>query len=142
MNQLENKLRAKGIKPTYIRLKILDYLEKNKLLHPTVEMIYKSLREEIPTVSRTTIYNTLDTFCQKGMLIPIIITGTETRFDSNISPHHHFLCEKCGKIIDLDIECEYFKKGYVLGHKINELHGYFKGICRDCLKKEEGDNGD
>jgi len=47
------------------------------------------------------------------------------------------LCGKCGRIIDLDIECNYFKKGNIKGHRIIELHGYFKGICKNCLEKEK-----
>lgn len=132
----KNRLKSKKIKPTYIRLRILDYLETNKV-HPTAEAIYKVLIREIPTISRTSVYNTLNVFYEKGLITPLFITGLEARFDSNISPHHHFLCEKCGQIINLDIECDYFKKGSVKGHRITELHGYFKGICNDCLKKKK-----
>ena len=135
MESIKKKLQANKIKPTYIRLKILNYLEKNKI-HPTAEGIYKALEKEIPTISRTSVYNTLNVFYEKGIVTPLFITGLEARFDINISPHHHFLCEKCGRIIDLDIECDYFKKGNVKGHRIIELHGYFKGTCRECLKKK------
>ena len=136
LNSFKIKLEEKKIKPTYIRLKILNCLETNKT-HPTAEVIFKALVKEIPTISRTSVYNTLNVFYKKGIITPIFITGLEARFDSNISPHHHFLCERCGQIIDLDIECNYFKKGNVQGHKITELHAYFKGICKDCLKKKE-----
>jgi len=135
LKQLKTTLENKGIKPTYQRLKILKYIEANKT-HPTVDMIYENIVKEIPTISKTTVYNTLDTFLQKGLVTSVIITGTEVRFDRTTVPHHHFLCEKCGKIVDLNIECQYFKKGYVSGHKIKELHGYFKGICKNCLKKK------
>jgi len=134
LEKFKTILTARGIKPTYQRLRILKYLEENKV-HPTVEMIYKDLVKEIPTISRTTVYNTLNTLLEKRLVIPVTIPGLETRFDSNVSWHHHFLCEDCGRIIDLDIKCEYFEKGEVEGHRIKELHGYFKGICRDCLKK-------
>jgi len=128
LESLKNRIQAKNIKPTFIRLKILDYLEKNKG-HPTAEAIFKALEKEIPTISRTSVYNTLNIFYEKGLVTPLFITGLEARFDSNASPHHHFLCEKCGRIINLDIECSYFKK------RITELHGYFKGICKECIKE-------
>ncbi|MBE0460686.1 MAG: transcriptional repressor [Candidatus Aminicenantes bacterium] len=134
MELLKKGLLKKGIRPTYIRLKVLDYLETNRN-HPTAEAIYKSLVKEIPTISRTSVYNTLNFFHEKELINILFITGIEARFDSNISPHHHFLCGKCGRIIDLDIECNYFKKGNIRGHRIIELHGYFKGICKDCLKE-------
>jgi len=138
LDSFKNRMKAKKIKPTFIRLKILDYLEKNKS-HPTAEAIYKTLEKEIPTISRTSVYNTMNVFYEKRLITPLFITGLEARFDSNLSPHHHFLCEKYGQIIDLDIECNYFKKWKVKGHRIAELHGYFKGTCRECLKKKKSE---
>lgn len=137
LESFKNTLQENGIKPTYLRLKIMNYLETNRV-HPTAEAIFKTLAKEIPTLSRTSVYNTLNTFNKNGLLTPLYITGSEANFDSNTNPHHHFLCKKCGKIIDIDIECKYFKDGNILGHKITELHGYYKGICKDCLKRGEG----
>ncbi len=134
MESIKNTLQEKGIKPTYVRLKILDYLESNRF-HPTAETIFKALEKKVPTLSRTSVYNNLNIFKEKGLLAPLLIAGSEAHFDRNATPHHHFFCKKCKKIIDLDIECAYFKEGYVEGHKITELHGYFAGICKDCLKK-------
>lgn len=135
LKYLKNLLKEKKINPTYHRIKILQYLKRVK--HPHIEEIYRNLSKEIPTISRVTIYNTLNLFLEKGVVLALRIPGEETRFDGNPSWHHHFICEKCGRIIDLDIECEYLKKGTVEGHIIKELYGYFKGICRDCLEKRE-----
>jgi len=129
-------LQKTGLKPTYQRLKIIEYLGKHDI-HPTVEMIYHVLVREIPTISKTTIYNTLNALVEKDIIHPITITGTETRYDYKSLPHHHFLCRKCGKVIDLDIQCPYLEKRELDGHKIEELHGYFKGICKECLKKKK-----
>ncbi|MFW6131688.1 MAG: Fur family transcriptional regulator [Candidatus Aminicenantaceae bacterium] len=136
MELIKNELERNNIKPTFIRLKMLDYLESNKE-HPTAEKIFKILKKEIPTISRTSVYNTLNLFIKKGLLNGLFVNGHETRFDINVYPHYHFFCKKCGKIIDLDLKCEQIKKGYLGGHKITEWHGYFKGICKDCLKKEK-----
>ena len=126
-------LKSKNIKPTFIRVKILEYLKENKT-HPTAESIYEKLEKEIPTISKTSVYNTLNLFSELGLICPISITGKEARYDINVSPHPHFVCEKCGRIFDLDIECKYQKKGTVNGHKITEWHGYFKGVCKECQK--------
>jgi len=129
-------LDEKGIKPTYQRLKILEYISENTKNHPTAEMIYEKLSKDIPTMSLTTVYNTLNSFLEKGLVSPVTITGTEIRYDFNTSSHHHFLCKECGKIIDISVECP-FSEGEksISGHKIEEIHGYFKGICADCLVK-------
>lgn len=136
MNKLKNILIEKGIKPTYHRLKILKYIYKNIVSHPNVEVIYDALKDDIPTISMTTIYNTLNAFLKKGLVSSVIITGTEMRYDYNTSHHHHFLCRKCGKIFDIDIECPYVtdERSSISGHGIEELHGYFKGICKNCME--------
>jgi Fe2+ or Zn2+ uptake regulation protein len=135
-NEFKELLEAKGIKPTYQRLRILEFLEKHEN-HPTVEMIYQALIKEIPTISRTTIYNTLNAFLEKGIIHSITITGTETRYDVKECPHHHLLCKVCGRIFDVEVNCPYEGKLEINGHQIDEKHGYFKGVCRECLEKEK-----
>ncbi len=135
MERLKNVLKEKDLKPTYQRLKILEYLDKHMDTHPTVEMIYGALAGKIPTISITTIYNTLNAFLEKNLISAVTITGTELRYDITTASHHHFLCKKCGKIIDIDIKCSIIKKGRVKGHRVDEVHGYFKGVCKVCLNK-------
>ena len=135
LEKIKNLLKKKGVKLTYQRIKILDYI-KNRKKHPTIEMIYSDLIKEIPTISKTTIYNTLDVFIEKELVVPISVPGEDTRFDGNSSWHYHFICERCGRIIDLDIRCEYLEGDIVEGHRIKGFYGYFKGICKDCLEKD------
>lgn len=136
MDKLKNILKQKNIKPTYHRLKTLEYIVENIGTHPTAEMIYDALKGEIPTISMTTVYNTMNSFLDKGLVTSVIITGTEVRYDYNKSYHHHLQCRKCGKIFDIDVKCPFAtgEKKLVNGHKIEEVHGYFKGICRNCSK--------
>jgi Fe2+ or Zn2+ uptake regulation protein len=129
-------LKTKGLKSTYQRLMVMRYLETHKI-HPTAEMIYRALVREIPTISKTTIYNTLNILLHKGLIHPITITGTETRYDFHRLPHHHFLCKRCGKITDIAVECPYLERKELGGNRIEELHGYFKGICKECLNQKE-----
>ncbi len=137
MKELKQLLLEKGIKPTYQRIKILEYLKKYNT-HPTVDMIFSALYNKVPTLSKTTVYNTLDVFNKSGLLDILTITGSEQRYDHNVMPHHHFLCKVCGSIIDIEIKCPYFEKWTPDEHRIEEVHGYFKGICKNCLKNEEG----
>ena len=136
MKKIKYLLNEKAIKPTYQRLKVLDYMAKNIGNHPTAEMIYAELIKEIPTISMTTVYNTLSAFLEKDLINGVTITGTEVRYDLNVESHHHFLCKKCNKIIDVDVPCQFAEKQGKLidGHRIEEIHGYFKGTCKNCLR--------
>ena len=122
-----------GLKPTYQRLAIYDFLDKNRI-HPTVDQIYGQLHEKIPTISKTTIYNTLGMFMEKNLVIELTISGTEMHYDINVMPHHHFYCINCGTVFDIDLVCPHGndQRSEIEGHRIDEIHGYFKGVCKDC----------
>ena len=65
---IEKYLREHGISPSYQRIRVFEYLISNKN-HPTVDMIYKELIKEIPTLSRTTVYNTLNLLVKQKVAI-------------------------------------------------------------------------
>jgi len=131
---LKDRLLAKGIKPTYQRTAILGFLLDNRT-HPTIKSLHNSLVKTIPTLSKTTLYSTLELFAAKGLVALLTIDRSEVRYDGLASSHHHFLCERCGRIIDVDVSCANSRRGEIEGHRIKEVHGYFKGICKDCLKQ-------
>jgi Fur family peroxide stress response transcriptional regulator len=139
MEKLKNILETNGLKPTFQRLTVLEYLQQHECQHPTAEMIYEALIERIPTISITTIYNTLSAFLEKKIISAETITGTEIRYDFAPVPHHHFLCRECNKIYDVDIQCPLGNdtQNSVEGHTIHEIHGYFKGVCRECNKSKD-----
>jgi Fe2+ or Zn2+ uptake regulation protein len=124
-----------GINPSYQRLKIWEYLVNN-LCHPTVDMIHSELIHEIPTLSKTTIYNTLNLFQKRGIILGLTIDENEVRYESNMVPHAHFKCEKCGNIFDLHICCPILSRGYVYNNKVHEGHLYLKGICKSCMNHD------
>ena len=120
-----------GINPSYQRLKIFEHLAKT-MSHPTVDMIYNVLSKEIPTLSKTTIYNTMNLFLQKGLVVGLTIEDNEVRYDSNTSPHAHFKCNECGKVYDIPLESQLNQNNTVCDHIVNERHIYLKGTCKKC----------
>ena len=134
VDNIEKYLRDAGIKPSIQRLKIFEYLAKNNN-HPTVDAIYSALHGEIPTLSKTTVYNTLKLFQKQGIILVINIEDNETRFDADIAYHGHFKCEVCGKVEDFEIP-EYKKIESLAEHEISETHFYIKGKCAICKNKE------
>ncbi|MGP8330685.1 MAG: Fur family transcriptional regulator [Methanosarcinaceae archaeon] len=134
MNSYKKVLLEKGIKPTFQRMKILEYLDGNTG-HPNVDTIYTALFKQVPTLSKTTVYNVLNTFKANGLVQVISITGAEARYDPNVEPHHHFFCRKCGTITDFKIQYPHvFQAPQLEGYKIEEIQGYFKGVCKRCLE--------
>ena len=131
-----NLLREKQLKITPQRIEILRYLETHNT-HPTVDEIYSELKEKNPSLSKTTVYNSVEILEKNGIIQSLTISGSELRYDFKHGMHHHFLCKKCGEISDIDVECPNLGKMLECGHEVQEVHGYFKGICKKCLKKEE-----
>ena len=127
-------LKDNSLKITPQRLEILRYLDLNRN-HPTVDEIYIALKKKNPSLSKTTVYNSVEILRDNGIIQAITISGIEKRYDYKHGMHHHFLCKKCGEIIDIDIECPNLGSMLECGHKVEEVHGYFKGICEKCLKK-------
>ena len=120
-----------GIKPSFQRINIFDYLLKNRT-HPTVDKIYKELVNEIPTLSKTTVYNTLNLFHEKGIVLIINIEDNETRFDAYTSNHGHFKCNKCGEIFDFELSENMLNFVNLKDYSVDEQHVYLKGICPNC----------
>ncbi|MCX7771909.1 MAG: transcriptional repressor [Clostridia bacterium] len=119
------------VKPSYPRVRILEYmLEKRN--HPTVDMIYSELSKELPTLSRTTVYNTVDLFLEKGLVQLIGIDEQETRYDADITAHAHFRCDQCGKILDLRLTGEAQAIQGMEQLKVREVQIYLKGLCQEC----------
>lgn len=139
MDKYVKILKDNDLKVTPQRLEILRYLDTHHT-HPTADDIYTELKRSSPSLSKTTVYNNVQHLEEHGLVHSLTISGSETRFDSVINPHHHFLCKNCGDIIDIDIECPNAKKIEAGGHRIDEVHGYFKGVCKSCLNKNTGGN--
>jgi len=132
-NEVGEFLKKSGIKPSVQRMKIMEYLI-NTRKHPTADKIYKELCDEIPTLSKATVYNTLKLFVDKGVAFAVNIEDNELRFDADTSMHGHFKCYKCEKIFDFDIKGNGPDISALEKFRIDEAHIYYKGICEKCLK--------
>ena len=131
---ISGHLLQNGIKPSYQRIRVFEYLV-NKHNHPTVEKIYSELIPEIPTLSKTTIYNTLKLFIDKGIVNVLNIEDKELRYDADISMHGHFKCEQCKHIYDFKIDPSNIDLIEIKNFQVNQTHFYMKGICDKCKSK-------
>jgi len=124
-----------GIRPSYQRIAIMRYLLKNAT-HPTADEVFESLRKNIPTLSKTTVYNTLKLFVENGAALYIGIDEKNARFDGTVNPHAHFRCKECGCIIDMPISTDLFLPTEFKGI-IDETYFYLKGLCEKCKNRRE-----
>lgn len=132
---LSKELKKKNIRLSHHRLKVLEYLSSN-LNHPTVDKIFVDLQKEVPTLSKTTIYNTLDVLVKAGMARVVTIEDNETRYDIITENHGHFKCERCGLIYNFAIDLSEYNSQDLVGFDVLERSVYFKGICYGCLSNK------
>lgn len=130
--EIEALLRTHEIRPSIYRMKIYEYLIE-KRNHPDVDLIYHELINEIPTLSKTTLYNVLELFVQKGLVMPLTIAENELHYDADTTRHGHFRCNSCGAIYDTRIDPEALKFEGMESFEVHDSHIYFWGICPVCL---------
>ena len=71
--------------------------------HPSADWVYQTLKPAHPDLSLGTVYRNLDLFKQNGSIQSVGVVNGQERFDGNTAPHSHFVCNGCGKVIDLDL---------------------------------------
>ena len=126
--------RKEGLKITHQRLEIFKEL-LNSQDHPTVEKLYQRLLPKLPTISLDTIYRTLTTLEQHGLVVRVQSQESQARFEGKMDEHHHAICKKCGKITDFnwefpqeaDLPDEILNWGKIFRKNIT-LHG----LCAQC----------
>jgi len=122
----------KDIKPSYQRIRVLEYLME-KRSHPTVDEIYGALVKEIPTLSKTTVYNSLNLFMDANLVKIALVEENEARYDIAFTEHGHFVCETCGYIYDFPVNLDESEFPSLENFQIKDKTVYFKGICSKCL---------
>lgn len=107
--------------------------------HPTADMVYMNVRQQYPNISLGTVYRNLTLLTERGEIRKISVGDGVDHFDADTSPHNHFICKRCGSVIDLEMESiEHISEsarqnfdGHIEGHVT-----YFYGICGDCCKTD------
>jgi Fur family peroxide stress response transcriptional regulator len=129
------KYRDSGLKLTPQRLAILEYLDGNKA-HPSADDVYRAVSKKFPTMSLATVYNTLMTLKQRGLVKELTMDPLKMRFDPQPTPHHHLICMDCRKIIDIHSRFRIpLPEGENEGFEIVGNHIEFYGRCSKCKNK-------
>jgi Fur family ferric uptake transcriptional regulator/Fur family peroxide stress response transcriptional regulator len=131
-NKIGKRLLEFGIKPSLQRIAIMEYMMEH-LTHPTADIIFNDLYPSIPTLSKTTVYNTLKLLEEKGALQAICIDDKNLRFDADISNHAHFKCKQCDSIYDIPLkDSNAFDVENSGDYILTDCQVYYKGYCKKC----------
>ncbi len=108
--------------------------------HPDAETVCSRVREDMPTVSLDTVYRTLTTLEEHGLISRVEMPSGPTRFDANTDKHHHFVCSECGRIHDFysGVLDEFAPPPEVarLG-TVDSVHVQLRGVCAHCEARRQ-----
>lgn len=127
--QLIEILTEAGIRPSAQRLSVLEYLT-GTTCHPSADRIYEDVHAMQPTLSRSTVYNTVKLFLDKGVIETVAGDSSECRYDYFHKPHAHFQCRQCRKVYDIPFDMNTISHpgGFDIEHTVL----VFTGLCPDC----------
>lgn len=138
METFEKVCKSKGLRITHQRTEIFKALIQHAD-HPTTENIFKKVRKHLKTISLDTVYRTIGTFEEYGLIKRVHHIDNTTRFDNNLSNHHHLVCTQCNKIEDFYWpDFDRMKPPHSIsswGH-IDVKHVVINGLCLSCSKKK------
>ena len=108
--------------------------------HPTADAVYMHVKKEFPNISLGTVYRNLNLLKDIGEAVKIATPDGGDRFDGRVEPHNHFLCKKCGRLLDLDLDMTRLNEVNQLAADnfdgiIESSSTLFYGECSDCIKK-------
>jgi len=137
--EVAERLRQAGLKLTAQRLAVVRCMVGDET-HPTAQELFDRLKPSFPTMSFATVYNTLAALTSVGACQPVQFGGP-TRFDPNVLPHDHFVCEQCGSVRDVESQHEQ-APGPVACTPLRDFQVYrveriYRGLCASCRTARE-----
>lgn len=137
MDSFERVCKARGLRITHQRTEIFRELIR-QTNHPTIENVFSEVRKKLKTISLDTVYRTIATFEEYGLVKRVHHIDNSTRYDINLSVHHHLICTQCHKIEDFYWpEFDEMQPPDYVSHwgKMEDKHVVIEGLCSSCSKK-------
>lgn len=137
-SEFARALAADGLRLTHQRLEIIREIAAADD-HPDADTVFRRVRERVSTLSPDTVYRTLDILVQRG-LVDRVLMPRATRFDPDRIPHHHFICDRCGRLMDVGPETvpSLHVPGVIPGvGEVHSVHLEMWGICDSCASDSQ-----
>jgi len=143
------RVRSSGLKLTPQRMAIVREIALDPT-HPTAQELFERLRVAMPTMSFATVYNTLDALSSAGLCAALSLSPGPARFDANMRPHNHAVCDRCGLVRDVpctdEVEpnaCDVDTSiGVVPGFSLRTVERIYRGICASCAEEQPSGRSD
>ena len=136
-------LRGTGLRPTAIRLAVLDALRVAP--HAGVHEVAASVHQALGTASRQAVYNALDQLLAARLVRRIEPAGSPARYELRVGDnHHHVVCRRCGRTADVDCVvggAPCLEPSPAHGFVLDEAEVTFWGLCPQCQAAQEDEDG-
>ena len=131
-------LRGQGLRLTRQRLEVVREIASTDE-HPDVETVYRGVRQRVPTISLDTVYRTLATLARIGLISRVTATPGVARYDADSSPHHHFVCMRCGLVRDAmcpDLDAVGATEWTSVFGTVESVEVQLRGVCSQCAGRD------
>jgi Fur family transcriptional regulator, peroxide stress response regulator len=124
-----------NLRMTSQRYCIMEYLLRRQV-HSTADEVFQAINRSHPRASRATVYNSLNALSRAGLVREISFDGRATLFDSNLRRHHHFVCDQCGVVEDVEwFDAPRASRTSLGSRKIRDFEAVLRGTCENCVKE-------
>jgi len=138
LKKLKEVCRERGLPLTTQRRTVLEVL-LGREDHPTADQILEAVQEKSPQISRRTVYRVLETLAEWRLIRRVHHPGATARFDAKVHRHHHLVCIRCSRIVDLesrDLDGIPMPKGRPHGFDVCDFSVQLMGMCPECRKEQ------
>jgi Fur family transcriptional regulator, peroxide stress response regulator len=132
---IKRTLEDRGLRCTAQRYAVMAFLmECNE--HPTAAEIFEAVNRLDPRSARATTYNNLRDLVQAGLVREVAVEGRAARFDAKGMRHHHFICDCCGNVEDVEwCDVPRPRSGSLGNRTLRECELIFRGLCTKCAPR-------
>ena len=135
MDPIKQSLEGSGLRCTPQRYAVMAFLVEHTG-HPTAAEIFDAVNRVDPRSSRATTYNNLRDLVEAGLVREVAVEGRAARFDAKGMRHHHFICDRCGTVEDIDWYDVPRPAARSLGKRVlRECELIFRGLCARCAPR-------
>jgi Fur family peroxide stress response transcriptional regulator len=132
---IKKSLEGSGLRCTPQRYAVMAFLMEHSS-HPTAAEIFEAVNHADPRCSRATTYNNLRDLVRVGLVREMAVEGRAARFDAKGLRHHHFICDRCGKVEDMEwYDVPKPAAGSLGKRKLRQCEVIFRGLCAKCAPR-------